>query len=89
MIGRTRGADSVEIEDVVPSPCFTARYRRNGRLVGLFAVGAPRAVGQARREIDSAADAPVERRDAARQFAYPAVKELARPAGAVTAGPTA
>ena len=46
MIGRTRGADSIEIEDVAPSPCFIARYRRAGRLVGLFATGAPLAVGR-------------------------------------------
>jgi NADPH-dependent 2,4-dienoyl-CoA reductase/sulfur reductase-like enzyme len=76
MIGRTRGADSVAIEDVAPSPCFIARYRRNGRLVGLFAAGAPRAVGQARREMDAAPAAPVRLSETPRQFAYPAVREL-------------
>jgi 3-phenylpropionate/trans-cinnamate dioxygenase ferredoxin reductase component len=85
MIGRTRGADSVEIEDAAPSPCFIARYRRNGRLVGLFAAGAPHAVGRARREIDATAGAPPGRRNSSRQFAYPAVKELARGAGSSSA----
>ena len=80
MIGRTQGADSVEIEDVAPSPCFTARYRRNGRLVGLFAAGAPRAVGQARREIDATPRTPALPGEGPRQFAYPAVRELARSA---------
>jgi NADPH-dependent 2,4-dienoyl-CoA reductase/sulfur reductase-like enzyme len=88
MIGRTRCADAVEIEDVAPSPCFIARYRRAGRLVGLFAAGAPQAVGQARREIDATPRASAARGEAARQFAYPAVKELARHVGAVAAGPT-
>jgi len=82
MVGRTRGADSVEIEDVAPAPGFVARYRRDGRLVGLFAVGAPRAVGQARREIDAAPREPAAVGEPPRQFAYPAVRELARRAGA-------
>jgi 3-phenylpropionate/trans-cinnamate dioxygenase ferredoxin reductase component len=80
MIGRTRGADSVEIEDVAPSPCFIARYRRGGRLVGLFAAGAPRAVAEARREIDGTPGAPAPPGNAPRVFAYPAVRELARSA---------
>jgi 3-phenylpropionate/trans-cinnamate dioxygenase ferredoxin reductase component len=78
MIGRTRGADSVEIEDVAPSPCFIARYRHNGRLVGPFAAGAPQAVAQARREIDAAPRAPARLGESPRQFAYPAVRELTR-----------
>jgi Reductase C-terminal len=57
MMGRTCGADAVEIEDVKPSPSFVARYRRNGRLVGVFAAGAPRAIALARRELDGATDA--------------------------------
>ncbi len=78
MVGRTRGAESIEIEDVEPSPCFIARYRRDGRLVGLFAAGVPHAIGQARREIDAGTHAPVERRNGAHRFAYPAVTEIAR-----------
>ena len=86
MIGGTRGADSVEIEDVAPLPCFIARYRRNGRLVGLFAAGAPQAVGEARREIDATPRAPVRLGETPRQFAYPAVTELTRRVVARSAG---
>jgi hypothetical protein len=45
MIGRVHGAQSVEIEETAPSPAFIARYRRWGRLVGVFAAGVPRAIG--------------------------------------------
>jgi NADPH-dependent 2,4-dienoyl-CoA reductase/sulfur reductase-like enzyme len=84
MIGRTRGADSVEIEDVGPAPSFIARYRRDGRLVGLFAAGAPQAVARARREIDAPPRSPAPTGETSRQFADPAVRELARSAAATS-----
>ena len=52
LVGRTGPADTVEIEESTPSPCFLARYLREDRLVGLFGVGAPAAIGQARRELE-------------------------------------
>lgn len=55
MIGHVDGADSVEFEDVGAPHCFIARYRRRGRLLGVFASGVPRVVGQARRELERAA----------------------------------
>jgi 3-phenylpropionate/trans-cinnamate dioxygenase ferredoxin reductase component len=54
MIGRAHGADSVEIEEADPAPCFIAHYRRRGRLVGVFAAGVPRALGRARCELQRA-----------------------------------
>jgi 3-phenylpropionate/trans-cinnamate dioxygenase ferredoxin reductase subunit len=55
MIGRVHGAHTVEIEDAEPSPAFIARYRRRGCLVGVFAAGVPRAIGRARRELETPA----------------------------------
>jgi NADPH-dependent 2,4-dienoyl-CoA reductase/sulfur reductase-like enzyme len=85
MIGRAHGADSVEIEEAAPSPCFIAHYRRRGRLVGVFAAGVPRAIGRARRELESDGASGVprspERVRARREFAYPSVIELAPTAG--------
>jgi 3-phenylpropionate/trans-cinnamate dioxygenase ferredoxin reductase component len=86
MIGRVHGADSVEIEEAVPSPRFLAHYRRRGRLVGVFAAGVPRAIGRARRELEGAPDSdganglprPLERIHGRRELAYPNVVELAR-----------
>jgi 3-phenylpropionate/trans-cinnamate dioxygenase ferredoxin reductase component len=78
MVGRTRSADSVEIDNAEPEPRFVARYRRRGRLVGAFAAGAPRAIGQARRELESSEPEPHAPLNGRRQFAYPAVVELAR-----------
>jgi NADPH-dependent 2,4-dienoyl-CoA reductase/sulfur reductase-like enzyme len=86
MIGRVHGADSVEIEEAVPSPCFIAHYRRRGRLVGVFAAGVSRAIGRARRELEGAPESdganglprPPERVHGRREFAYPDVIELAR-----------
>jgi 3-phenylpropionate/trans-cinnamate dioxygenase ferredoxin reductase component len=86
MIGRAHGADSVEIEEAAPSPSFIARYRRRGRLVGVFAAGVPRAIGRARRELEGAPESdgakglplPPERVHRRREFAYPDVIEHAR-----------
>jgi NADPH-dependent 2,4-dienoyl-CoA reductase/sulfur reductase-like enzyme len=85
MIGRAHGADSVEIEEAAPSPCFIAHYRRRGRLVGVFAAGVPRAIGRARRELQRAPESdgagkwprPPERVHGAREFVSPNVVELA------------
>jgi thioredoxin reductase len=96
LIGRTRSADSLELEEAEPAPGFIARYRRRGRLVAVFAAGAPRAIGQARRELDRSASEPEtgapEPLGGPREFAYPAVIELARgvarpPAGRHNGGP--
>jgi 3-phenylpropionate/trans-cinnamate dioxygenase ferredoxin reductase component len=85
MIGRAHGADSVEIEEAEPSPCFIAHYRRRGRLVGVFAAGVPRAIGRARRELQRAPERdgnglarPPARVHGRHEFAYPNVVELAR-----------
>jgi hypothetical protein len=86
MIGRAHRADSVEIEEAVPSPCFIAQYRRRGRLVGVFAAGVPRAIGRARRELNGTPESdggngsprPPERVHPRRELAYPNVVELAR-----------
>jgi 3-phenylpropionate/trans-cinnamate dioxygenase ferredoxin reductase component len=84
MIGRAHGADSVEIEDAAPSPSFVARYRRRGRLVGVFAAGVPRAIGRARRELEAPASSangltqPPGRVRSRREFACPDVVEQAR-----------
>lgn len=48
LVGRTHPADTVEIEESTPWPCFLARYLRKGRLLSLFVVGAGAAIGQAR-----------------------------------------
>jgi NADPH-dependent 2,4-dienoyl-CoA reductase/sulfur reductase-like enzyme len=52
LIGRSAPADAVEIEDLDAPGTFVARYRRAGRLIGAFAVGAPRAIAAARRELE-------------------------------------
>jgi 3-phenylpropionate/trans-cinnamate dioxygenase ferredoxin reductase subunit len=86
MMGRAHIADSVEIEDAAPSPCFIAHYRRRGRLVGVFAAGVPRAIGRARRELQCAPESdgaselarPPARVHRRREFAYPDVVELAQ-----------
>lgn len=59
LVGRTHRADTVEIEDSTPWPRFVARYLRGSRLLGLFAVGAGAAIGQARHELErSTPDTP-------------------------------
>jgi 3-phenylpropionate/trans-cinnamate dioxygenase ferredoxin reductase component len=86
MIGRVHGAQTVEIEEAEPSPAFIARYRRRGRLVGVFAAGVPRAIGRARRELEAPASSgdanglprPPERVRSRREFARPDVIEQAR-----------
>jgi NADPH-dependent 2,4-dienoyl-CoA reductase/sulfur reductase-like enzyme len=84
MIGRVPSAQTVEIEEAEPSPAFIARYRRRGRLVGVFAAGVPRAIGRARRELEAPASSangltqPPERVRSRREFAYPDVIEQAR-----------
>jgi 3-phenylpropionate/trans-cinnamate dioxygenase ferredoxin reductase component len=83
MIGRANAADSVEIEEAAPSPCFIAYYRRRGRLVGVFAAGVPRAIGRARRELNGAPGSdganglprPPERVQPKREWALPNVIE--------------
>jgi 3-phenylpropionate/trans-cinnamate dioxygenase ferredoxin reductase subunit len=45
--------DEIEIEDADPGPGFVARYLRDGGLVAVFAAGQPRAIGAARRELQS------------------------------------
>jgi 3-phenylpropionate/trans-cinnamate dioxygenase ferredoxin reductase component len=96
LIGRTRSADSVELEEAEPAPGLIARYRRQGRLVAVFAAGAPRAIGQASHELDrspsEAETGASEPLGGPREFAYPAVIELARgvarpPAGRHNGGP--
>jgi 3-phenylpropionate/trans-cinnamate dioxygenase ferredoxin reductase component len=84
MIGRVHGAQTVEIEEAEPSPAFIARYRRRGRLVGVFAAGVPRAIGRARRELEAPVSSangltqPPERVRSRREFACPDVVEQAR-----------
>jgi 3-phenylpropionate/trans-cinnamate dioxygenase ferredoxin reductase component len=83
MIGRVHGARTVEIEDAEPSPAFVARYRRRGRLVGVFAAGVPRAIGRARRELEAptsngganGSTQPPGRLRSRREFACPDVVE--------------
>ncbi len=85
MIGRVHGADSVEIEDAAPLPCFIAQYRRRGRLVGAFTAGVPRAIGRARRELKGVPESdganglprPPERVHGRREWAFPDVIEIA------------
>jgi 3-phenylpropionate/trans-cinnamate dioxygenase ferredoxin reductase subunit len=45
--------DEVEIDETDPAPGFVARYRLDGRLVGVFAAGRPRAIGLARKELQA------------------------------------
>jgi NADPH-dependent 2,4-dienoyl-CoA reductase/sulfur reductase-like enzyme len=52
-VGYAPAWDEIEIEDADPAPGFVARYRREGRLVAVFAAGQPRAIGAARRELQS------------------------------------
>jgi 3-phenylpropionate/trans-cinnamate dioxygenase ferredoxin reductase component len=86
MIGRVHSAQTVEIEEAEPSPAFIVRYRRRGRLVGVFAAGVPRAIGRARRELEAPASSgdanglprPPERVRSRREFARPDVIEQAR-----------
>lgn len=78
MIGRVHGAQTVEIEEAEPPPAFVARYRRRGRLVGVFAAGVPRAIGRARRELQGVApNRPLERVRSRHEFARPDVVEQA------------
>jgi 3-phenylpropionate/trans-cinnamate dioxygenase ferredoxin reductase component len=84
MIGRVHGGQTVEIEEAEPSPAFIARYRRRGRLVGVFAAGVPQAIGRARRELEAPASSangltePPGRVRSRREFACPDVIEQAR-----------
>jgi NADPH-dependent 2,4-dienoyl-CoA reductase/sulfur reductase-like enzyme len=86
MIGRVQGANSVEIEEAAPPPSFIARYRRRGRLVGVFAAGVPRVIGRARRALEGASESdgasglpqPLEDVHGRREFANPDVIEHAR-----------
>jgi NADPH-dependent 2,4-dienoyl-CoA reductase/sulfur reductase-like enzyme len=52
-VGYAPAWDEIEVEDADPEPGFVARYRREGRLVAVFAAGQPRAIGAARRELQS------------------------------------
>ena len=53
-IGRPAGWDSVEIEEDGAPWRFVARYTRAGRLLAVLAAGAPRAIVQARDELEAA-----------------------------------
>lgn len=50
-IGWAAGWDGVEIRDGTAAGCFVARYTRGGRLVAALAANEPRAIVQARREL--------------------------------------
>jgi 3-phenylpropionate/trans-cinnamate dioxygenase ferredoxin reductase component len=50
-VGYAPAWDAVEIEDVDPPRSFSARYVRDGRLVGVLATGQPRVVAAARKEL--------------------------------------
>ncbi|MEA2250226.1 MAG: hypothetical protein QOG70_468, partial [Solirubrobacteraceae bacterium] len=43
----------IDIEDAGDAHGFVARFRLDGRLLGVFAAGQPRAIGAARRELQS------------------------------------
>jgi 3-phenylpropionate/trans-cinnamate dioxygenase ferredoxin reductase subunit len=52
-VGHAPAWDDVEINETDPAPGFVARYRLDGRLVGVFAAGRPRAIGRARKELQA------------------------------------
>ncbi|MGH2744256.1 MAG: oxidoreductase C-terminal domain-containing protein, partial [Thermoleophilaceae bacterium] len=52
VIGRTGPADAVEIEDLDTPRTFVARYLRDAEPIGVLAAGAPRAIAQARRQLE-------------------------------------
>ncbi|MEA2254401.1 MAG: 3-phenylpropionate/trans-cinnamate dioxygenase ferredoxin reductase component [Solirubrobacteraceae bacterium] len=45
--------DEIDVDDADDDGGFVARYRLDGRLMGVFAAGQPRAIGAARRELQS------------------------------------
>jgi NADPH-dependent 2,4-dienoyl-CoA reductase/sulfur reductase-like enzyme len=50
-VGYAPAWDTVEIDDVDPPRSFSARYLREGRLLGVLAAGQPRVVAAARKEL--------------------------------------
>lgn len=53
-IGDATGWDAVEIEDLDPPRSFIARFHREGRLQAVLAAGRPRAIADARLELEAA-----------------------------------
>ncbi|MEA2360835.1 MAG: 3-phenylpropionate/trans-cinnamate dioxygenase ferredoxin reductase component [Solirubrobacteraceae bacterium] len=52
-VGYAPAWDEIDIEDAGDAHGFVARFRLDGRLLGVFAAGQPRAIGAARRELQS------------------------------------